>query len=89
MTLAHVGDSRAYFIYPDGRMQVVTRDHSLVRRLIELGQITEEEALVHPQRNVLYRAIGQGEPFETGYQYSFNSPSWDTLCCAPMDYGVM
>ncbi len=64
VTLAHVGDSRAYFIYPDGRMQVITRDHSLVKRLIELGQITEEEAFVHPQRNVLYRAVGQGEPFE-------------------------
>jgi len=39
-------------------------DHSLVRRLIELGQLTEEEAAVHPQRNVLYRALGQTEPFE-------------------------
>ncbi len=64
VTITHVGDSRAYFIYPDGRMQSITRDHSLVRRLIELGQITEKEASVHPQRNVLYRAIGQAEPLE-------------------------
>ena len=64
VTIAHVGDSRAYFIYPDGRVQPVTRDHSLVRRLQELGQITEDEAAIHPQRNVLYRAIGQGEPFD-------------------------
>lgn len=64
VTIAHVGDSRAYFIFPDGRVQPVTRDHSLVRRLMELGQITEEEAASHPQRNVLYRAIGQGEPFD-------------------------
>lgn len=64
LTIAHVGDSRAYIIYPDGRMTLLTRDHSLVKRLEELGQLTEEEAAVHPQRNVLYRAIGQAEPFE-------------------------
>jgi PPM family protein phosphatase len=63
ITLSHVGDSRIYFIYPDGRIQVVTQDHSLVRRLQELGQIDEKEASVHPQRNVLYRALGQSEPF--------------------------
>jgi protein phosphatase len=65
MTIAHVGDSRAYAIYEDGRIQVLTRDHSLVKRLVELGQITTDEAAVHPQRNVLYRALGQGEPIET------------------------
>lgn len=64
VTFAHVGDSRGYFLYPDGRMEAVTQDHSLVRRLIELGQLTEEEAAVHPQRNVLYRALGQAEPFK-------------------------
>ncbi len=64
MTVTHVGDSRAYAIHKDGRMQAITHDHSLVKRLEELGQITAEEAAVHPQRNVLYRALGQGEPFE-------------------------
>jgi serine/threonine protein phosphatase PrpC len=64
MTIAHVGDSRAYTISPDGRIEVLTRDHSLVKRLEELGQITAEEAAIHPQRNVLYRAVGQGEPFD-------------------------
>jgi len=64
MTLAHVGDSRAYLIHPDNRFQLISHDHSLVQRLVELGQITDEEALTHPQRNVVYRAIGQMEPFE-------------------------
>jgi len=64
LTIAHVGDSRAYTLYPDGRMEVLTRDHSLVKRLEELGQLTPEEAAVHPQRNVLYRALGQAEPFD-------------------------
>ena len=64
ITIAHVGDSRAYAIFPDGRMEVLTRDHSLVKRLEELGQLTSDEVAVHPQRNVLYRALGQAEPFD-------------------------
>jgi serine/threonine protein phosphatase PrpC len=63
ITLSHVGDSRAYFIFPDGRIESITQDHSLVRRLQDLGQIDEKEASIHPQRNVLYRALGQREPF--------------------------
>lgn len=64
LTIAHVGDSRGYLLYNDQRIESITRDHSLVRRLEELGQITAAEAAVHPQRNVLYRAIGQGEALE-------------------------
>jgi len=64
LTIAHVGDSRAYLLYSENRMEAATRDHSLVRRLEELGQITSAEAAVHPQRNVLYRALGQGETLE-------------------------
>jgi serine/threonine protein phosphatase PrpC len=55
---AHVGDSRAYLISKN-EVEQITRDHSLVQRLIELGQLTVEESMEHPQRNVLYRAIGQ------------------------------
>jgi PPM family protein phosphatase len=61
ITIAHVGDSRAYFIHQDGRVEPITRDHSLVKRLEELGHITPEEAANYPHRNVLYRALGQGE----------------------------
>ena len=63
LTIGHVGDSRAYLLQ-DGRAEVLTRDHSLVERLRELGQLTAEEAAIHPQRNVLYRAIGQGANLE-------------------------
>lgn len=63
MTIGHVGDSRAYII-SDHQTKVLTRDHSLVKRLEELGQLTEEEAAIHPQRNVLYKAIGQGANLE-------------------------
>jgi serine/threonine protein phosphatase PrpC len=61
--IVHVGDSRAYLINNDG-IEQITRDHSLVQRLIELDQITPEEAAVHPQKNVLYRALGQSEILE-------------------------
>lgn len=63
MTIGHVGDSRAYILTQE-ETKVVTRDHSLVKRLEELGQLTEAEAAVHPQRNVLYKAIGQGSNLE-------------------------
>lgn len=64
LTIAHVGDSRGYLLYNEQRMESITRDHSLVKRLEELGQITPSEAATHPQRNVLYRAVGQGDTFE-------------------------
>lgn len=62
--IAHVGDSRAYLINQDGTIEQITRDHSLVQRLIELDQLTPEEAAQHPQKNVLYRAIGQSDNLE-------------------------
>lgn len=61
--IAHVGDSRAYMITDEG-IEQVTRDHSLVQRLIELDQLTVEEAAEHPQKNVLYRAIGQSDTLD-------------------------
>ena len=64
LTIAHVGDSRAYLIDPDGDLKLLTHDHTLVKRLVEIGQISAEQALTHPDRNILYRALGQGEPFE-------------------------
>ena len=56
--IAHVGDSRAYIVTEEGLDQI-THDHSLVDRLVELGQLTPDEAAIHPQKNVLYRAVGQ------------------------------
>jgi serine/threonine protein phosphatase PrpC len=54
---AHIGDSRLYHFNADG-LQLKTEDHSLVHELMKSGQITAEEASVHPQRNVLMRALG-------------------------------
>jgi serine/threonine protein phosphatase PrpC len=54
---AHLGDSRLY-IYSQGRLELVSRDQTFVQRLVELGQITEEEAQYHPRRNELQQALG-------------------------------
>ncbi len=54
---AHVGDSRIYLLR-GGKLRQITKDHSLVGRLLESGSITSEEARVHPQRNMLTRAVG-------------------------------
>jgi serine/threonine protein phosphatase PrpC len=89
MTVAHVGDSRAYTIMQDGNMQCLTRDHSLVNRLIELGQLTLEEAATHPQRNVLYRALGQGEPFEPDIQTIHMVQNHYLLICSDGLWGVI
>jgi serine/threonine protein phosphatase PrpC len=61
--VAHVGDSRAY-IFNQASLRQITQDHSLVARLVELGQATPEEALTHTHRNVLYRAVGQAGSLE-------------------------
>jgi serine/threonine protein phosphatase PrpC len=81
VTIAHVGDSRAYHIYPDGRGEVITRDHSLVKRLEELGHISPAEAENYPHRNVLYRALGQGEILEADiFTVSFPQSGYLMLC---------
>ncbi len=55
--VGHVGDSRAYRLR-DGRLELLTDDHSVVGELMRAGRISPEEARVHPQRNELLRAIG-------------------------------
>jgi serine/threonine protein phosphatase PrpC len=60
LIIGHVGDTRAYLIHDD-RIQLATRDHSVPWRLVEIGQLSPEEARVHPQRNLLWNAVGKGE----------------------------
>ena len=74
VVVSNVGDSRAYLIQPGG-IRRVSKDHSLVERLVDLGDITEAEARTHPKRNYITRALGPEEstlcdgfivPMETG-----------------------
>lgn len=56
IAMAHVGDSRAY-VYRDGELQQMTKDHTFVQTLVDSGEITLEQAAVHPRRNLMMRAI--------------------------------
>ena len=86
--IAHVGDSRAY-LAAEGNLELITRDHLLVRRLQELGQLTAEEADTHPQRNVLYRAVGQSEALEIDAATRRLPPSARILLCSDGLWGVI
>jgi protein phosphatase len=60
VVVGHVGDSRTYHLH-EGRLIQLTRDQTLVNRLVELGTLTSEEAEEHPRRNELQQAVG-GQP---------------------------
>jgi len=78
--LAHVGDSRAYWLV-DGNLQTVTNDHSLVQRLQDEGQLTAQEAQDYQYRNVLLRALGQeDELIVDTYQFSLPRKGKLLLC---------
>lgn len=89
VTIGHVGDSRAYAIYPDGRMEPLTRDHSLVKRLEELGHLNSDEVENFPHRNVLIKALGQGESLEADI-FTIPFPQNGTLMvCSDGLWGVV
>jgi len=82
--VGHVGDCRLYLIRR-GELELLTRDHSLLNRLIELGQIEADDTLPlenDPRRNSLYQAIGQLEPMEIDF-FSRTVEAGDELllCC--------
>ncbi len=77
LVIAQVGDSRAYLLH-QGTLQQITRDHSLMADMIEAGQLTPEEARVHPHRSVITRALGS-DPYMVPDLYEFNVESGDRL----------
>lgn len=64
--LANVGDSRAYFISDDSIFQI-TKDHSIVQEMLDSGKITENEAVNHPRKNIITRAIGVSKEIKIDY----------------------
>ena len=77
LVLAQVGDSRAYLLHK-GKLQQLTRDHSLMADMIEAGQLTAEEARYHPNRSVITRALGS-DPHMAADLYELNVESGDRL----------
>jgi len=86
--IVHVGDSRAY-LYVDDTLEQVTRGHRLVDRMVELGQLTPEEAKNHPQNNVLYKAVGASDHLEVDAETRRLPPSARLLLCSDGLWGVI
>ncbi|MBQ6835957.1 MAG: Stp1/IreP family PP2C-type Ser/Thr phosphatase [Clostridia bacterium] len=66
VTIANVGDSRAYVVENE-KLRQVSEDHSLVNNLVKAGEITPEEAVMHPKKNIITRALGVDEDVEIDY----------------------
>lgn len=77
LVIAQAGDSRAYLLHK-GKLQQITRDHSLMADMIEAGQLTSEEARVHPNRSVITRALGS-DPDMLADLYEINVEAGDRL----------
>jgi protein phosphatase len=80
VVVGHVGDSRTYHLH-QGRLVQLTRDQTLVNRLVELGQLTEEEAESHPRKNELQQAVGGQPDVEPGlYHGRMRRGDWIVVC---------
>lgn len=85
--LAHVGDSRAYLITPGSIneppiWQQLTTDHTLVARLVDIGQLSPEAARAHPQRHILYRSLGADQPLQADTRVQPLAPGDILLLCS-------
>ncbi len=88
-TIANVGDSRGYH-WKRGYLRQVTKDQSLVARLVEEGAITEEEALNHPRKNVILHSLGaENSPQIDLYQLSLAPGEQVVLCSDGLTRHVM
>ena len=87
---AHVGDSRVY-IFSDGRLHQLTRDHSKVQELVDKGLLSEQEARNHPERNILTRALGIGANIEIEFCTSPAIPALNdfVLLCSDGFYAAL
>lgn len=78
--IANVGDSRAYAIRDDEIVKI-TKDHSVVEEMVANGSLTEEEARVHPQRNIITRAVGTDPKVKTDiFEYDCLPGDWMIIC---------
>ena len=81
VTLAHVGDSRAY-LFRDGELKLLTSDHSLVEELRRQGRLTDEQAEDHPQRSIITRALGPESEVEVDTMTQSARPGDIYLLCS-------
>ncbi|MEM4679810.1 MAG: protein phosphatase 2C domain-containing protein [Thermofilaceae archaeon] len=80
--IAHVGDSRAYYINQDN-IEQLTEDHKYVEELVKKGVITRQQARVHPQRNIITSALGMPQPrVDVAHYPRFYVPGARLLVCS-------
>src|SRR5204863_9079983 len=80
IVVGHVGDSRTYH-FSQGRLNQLTRDQTLVNRLVELGQISAAEAENHPRKNELQQAVGGRATVEPAvYTATLKQGDWILVC---------
>lgn len=84
----HVGDSRAY-LFRDGEISQLTRDHTFVQSLIDEGRITEDEAKVHPHRNMILKALDGFQEVEPDLFVIELVPGDRVLLCSDGASGVL
>lgn len=78
--VVHAGDSRAYLLSSDSIIQI-TKDHTLVQQLLDSGDITPQEAEIHPQKNYITRALGVENTLRLDYtSCSFTESSSAVIC---------
>lgn len=80
--VAWIGDSRAYAVMPSKGIARLTKDHSFVQGLVDKGQITEEEAMTHPNSNIITRSLGDMSQRARGdvVSYSLHNGEVILLC---------
>lgn len=89
LVVGHVGDSRTYHLHA-GNLVQLTRDHTLVNRMFELGHLTEEEALAHPRRSELQQAIGGYPDVDPAVYHATLVPGdWVVVCSDGLSNCVM
>ena len=76
--IANIGDSRTY-LYRNNTLKPLTKDHSLVYRLVEAKQIEPDEIYSHPQRNLIYRSLGAGHKSVVPDVFNISLQSGDSL----------
>lgn len=86
--LSHIGDTRAYLLR-QGRLMQLTRDHTYVQTLVDRGDLTPEEAVTHPKRNILVKALGVPEKLEPDLDIYQLRPYDKLLFCTDGLYDVV
>lgn len=85
---AYVGDSRVYCVSPEQETQL-TKDHTIVQMLVDIGEITEQDAKSHPKRHYITRAVGVSDLAEADFVVHRLSPQDIVLLCSDGMYNYL